>query len=129
MPEHAVNARPDAPHAAQIALVLRGASVSFNALVTSSEVDMKALVLALGLIATTLAAPAQAQGRWHGQGAYFDPTTCSPRFCEESDWIYDDTRNDHTTVWRHRLGVTPRFVSILFTPDPDTGPVFPLIWP
>ena len=53
------------------------------------------------------------------QGAYFDPSGCNPRNCSESGWIYDENSRDHTTVWRHNLGSTPRAVSILFSPDPD----------
>ncbi len=77
------------------------------------------LVVVLMLMAV---APASAQA------PRFDYGGCDPSVCVESEWIYDDTSNDHTTVWRHRMRATPRSVAILFTPDPETGPVMPLIW-
>ena len=83
-----------------------------------------AFLAVLALIAAS--APASAQ---RGGAPRFDSRACDPGYCEESDWIYDDVRSDHTTVWRHRMRSTPRFVQILFTPDPERGPVMPLIWP
>ena len=62
------------------------------------------------------------------QGVRFDPAGCHPRNCAESGWLYDDARSDHTTVWRHGLGTTPRAVSILFSPDPDQRRVMPVTW-
>lgn len=58
----------------------------------------------------------------------FDRGGCPPSFCSESDWIYDDNSSDHTTTWRHGLRATPRNVTILFTPDPNNGPVYPVMW-
>ena len=62
------------------------------------------------------------------QSARFDPAGCNPRNCAESGWLYDDAGADHTTVWRHGLGTTPRAVSILFSPDPDQRRVMPVFW-
>ena len=87
---------------------------------------MRFLVFLVMIALIAAAGPASAQ---RGGGPRFDAGACDPRYCEESDWIYDDARSDHTTVWRHRMRATPRFVQILFTPDPDRGPVMPLIWP
>ena len=81
------------------------------------------VVAGLLLVAQT---SALAQGRG---GPVFDPYGCQPPACIESDWIYDDVSKNHTTVWRHNMGVTPRAISILFSPDPDKGRVFPLVWP
>ncbi|MEM9140683.1 MAG: hypothetical protein AAGB15_12730 [Pseudomonadota bacterium] len=64
----------------------------------------------------------------HAQGARFDPRGCNPTTCSESGWIFDDNRDDHATTWRHGLGVVPRAISILFTPDPGQGRVMPVIW-
>ena len=81
------------------------------------------LFLLAGLIIAALTVPASAQGVRFGYDG------CDRPFCVESDWIYDDNTSDHTTEWRHGLRVVPRNVSVLFTPDPNTGPVMPLIWP
>ncbi len=68
--------------------------------------------------------PALAQS----QGVRFDPRGCNPLTCSESGWIYDDNSSDHTTVWRHDLGTTPRAISILFSPDPNQRRVMPKTW-
>ena len=83
--------------------------------------------LMLFLLAAVMAGQAGAQGR--ERPPRFDYAACDPQFCVESDWIYDEADSDHTTEWRHRMRSTPRHISILFTPDPETGPVMPLIWP
>ena len=62
------------------------------------------------------------------QGARFDNRSCDPRWCDESGWLFDDSLTDHTTSWRHDLGVVPRRVEILFTPDPSKQRVAPLTW-
>ncbi len=62
------------------------------------------------------------------QGVRFDPNACNPRSCDESGWIYDDNKTDHVTTWRHSLGVTPRAISVLFSPDPAQRRVMPVIW-
>lgn len=62
------------------------------------------------------------------QGVRFDPRGCNPVNCSESGWIFDDNASDHTTVWRHDLGTTPRAISILFSPDPGQRRVMPLTW-
>lgn len=81
-----------------------------------------AITLLIALMAMVQSASAQ------GRGALFDPAGCNPRVCSESGWIYDDNRTSHTTIWRHDLGVTPRRISILFSPDPDQRRVIPLAW-
>lgn len=90
---------------------------------------MKVLLLIFAFLTAAFASPVLAQGRWHGQGPRFDPATCDPWLCTESGWIYDDTSTDHTTVWRHNMRWTPRKITILFSPDPEAGPVYPLMWP
>lgn len=79
---------------------------------------LKILAL-IGLLVPTLAM---------SQGARFDARGCNPLTCSESGWIYDDNSSDHTTVWRHDLGTTPRAISILFSPDPNQRRVMPKIW-
>ena len=68
---------------------------------------MRFLVFLLMIALIAASGPASAQ---RGGGPRFDAGACDPRYCEESDWIYDDARSDHTTVWRHRMRATPRFV-------------------
>ncbi len=80
----------------------------------------------IAILVLALAVPAaQAQGR---AAPRFDPGACEPGFCAESDWIFDDNRTSHTTRWRHGLRSTPRFVMVMFSPDPDNGPVYPVMW-
>jgi hypothetical protein len=80
---------------------------------------LKILILIAGILMPAIAT---------AQGARFDPAGCKPRVCSESGWIYDDNSTSHTTVWRHDLGVTPRAVSILFSPDPSQRTVMPVQW-
>lgn len=62
------------------------------------------------------------------QGVRFDRNGCPPSICDESGWIFDDSASDHVTAWRHTLGVVPRRISILFTPDPNGRRVMPVQW-
>ena len=78
-----------------------------------------ALILALSVVQT-----ATAQDR----PPRFDPAGCAASFCTESGWIADDNDSNHTITWRHRLRVTPRMVSVLFTPDPASGSAYQVDW-
>ena len=62
------------------------------------------------------------------QGPRFGYEGCDPRVCSESDWIPDDNKTNHVTVWRHDLGATPRAISLLFSPDLSRGRVYPKVW-
>ena len=62
------------------------------------------------------------------QGVRFDSGACNPRWCDESGWLFDDNSSDHTTSWRHNLGVVPRSVEVLFTTDPGQRRVAAVNW-
>lgn len=62
------------------------------------------------------------------RGPVFDREGCYRPYCSETDWIYDDSLTSHRSSFPHNLGVTPRAVSILFTPDPSQGKVMPVMW-
>ena len=76
------------------------------------------------LLALILIVPVSA----FAQGARFDNRACDPSFCDESGWLFDDNATDHVTIWRHKLGVTPRLISVMFSPDPAQRRVMPVIW-
>jgi hypothetical protein len=46
----------------------------------------------------------------------------------DSGWVADNNSTQHVTPFAHKLGNTPRLITIEFSPGGDSSDVFPIMW-